>query len=171
MTPAIASPGFLEKVQEVSLEGRRLIQSFEGCRLAAYQDQAGVWTIGYGTTRYPDGRRVQPGETCTPEDADRFFAHDLRRFEVAVDALTTDALTQRQFDGLVSCCYNIGEGGYRGSTLRKRVNANPGDPLIRGAFMLWHSAGGKPNKGLWRRRHKEADWYFGVQTTIPPFPG
>ncbi len=152
-------------------EGRRLIQRFEACRLSAYQDVAGIWTIGWGTTRYPDGRRVQAGDTCTQEEADRFFAHDLRRFELGVDALTTDAVSPRQFDALVSCTYNIGEGAYSGSTLRRRVNANPGDPSIRGAFMMWHRADGKPSKGLWRRRHLEADFYFGVSTPVPPFPG
>ena len=37
-----------------------LIKKWEGCKLTAYKCPAGVWTIGIGTTRYPDGRPVKP---------------------------------------------------------------------------------------------------------------
>jgi GH24 family phage-related lysozyme (muramidase) len=30
--------------------GLTLLKQFEGCRLDAYQDGAGVWTVGYGHT-------------------------------------------------------------------------------------------------------------------------
>jgi len=143
--------------------GRALIQTFESCRLTAYPDSANVWTIGWGTTRYPDGRRVAKGDTCTQEQADAWFWHDLRRFEDDVDALTTDRVTPRQFDALVSFTYNVGQGHYRSSTLRKKVNANPNDPAIRAEFTKWVYSGGKKVKGLLRRRIAEADHYFGEE--------
>ena len=34
----------------ISANGIKLIQQFEGLRLKAYQDAVGVWTIGYGHT-------------------------------------------------------------------------------------------------------------------------
>ena len=34
----------------ISNTGLELIKRFEGCRLKAYQDSVGVWTIGYGQT-------------------------------------------------------------------------------------------------------------------------
>lgn len=158
------------KVTSLSPEGVALIKQFEGLRLEAYPDSAGIWTIGYGTTRYPNGQKVRPSDRCTVEQADLYFGHDLQRFELAVDALTVDGLVQRQFDALTSFVYNVGESAYRDSTLRKRVNANPNDPAIRDQFMRWHNAGGKPVLGLWRRRHREADFYFGVSTPMPPGP-
>ena len=150
--------------------GVRLIQSFEGLRLAAYLDSAGIPTIGYGTIRYPNGIKVTLGDVCTEADADDYFRHDLTRFDLDVDALTTDAVAQREFDALCSFCYNVGSAAYKGSRLRQKVNADHTDGSIREEFMKWHYAGGKPVLGLWNRRHKEADFYFGVTTPIPPMP-
>ena len=48
-----------------SSKGLALTQQFEGCRLTAYQDQVGVWTIGYGHT----GPDVTPGLTITEEQS------------------------------------------------------------------------------------------------------
>ena len=46
--------------------GLALTEQFEGCRLTAYQDQVGVWTIGYGHT----GTDVTPGLTITQQQAE-----------------------------------------------------------------------------------------------------
>ena len=154
--------------------GEELAKRWEQCRLTAYDDNGnaagGVWTIGWGTTRYPDGTRVKSGDTCTQEQADAWFRHDWARFVQAMDALTTDQITERQAGALTCFVYNVGEAGYRGSTLRRRVNANPTDPTIRAAFMMWHKDDGVPLLGLWRRRHSEADYYFGVSTPCPEMP-
>lgn len=158
------------KVLEPSPEGISLIHAFESCRLSAYLDVAGIPTIGWGTTRYPSGEKVKMGDLCTPEQADMYFAHDLKRFALAVDALTVDTISQRQFDALTSFVYNTGETAYRDSTLRRVVNTDPNDPGIRRQFMRWHFAGGKPIRGLWKRRHREADFYFGKLTPLPAWP-
>lgn len=157
--------------------GIALLHGSEACRLRAYLDTGKLPTIGWGTTVYPDGRRVLMGDTCTQAQADAWFARDLARFERAVDVLTIDAITQQQFDALVNLTYNIGEPNYRTSTVRRLVNANPNDPAIRAAFMRWYkdNIDGDPAlegvAGLWARRHREADFYFGVTTPCPPFPG
>jgi lysozyme len=137
--------------------GFSLIKTFEGCRLTAYQDIAGVWTIGFGTTVYPNGQRVQPGDVWSMTQAETSFQ-------------TVDTITPRQFDALVSLTYNIGSQAYRDSTVRKRVNAGSSPGLIREAWMRFHWAGGQRVKGLWIRRHKECDFFFGVHTTRPPMP-
>lgn len=160
----------MAKVTRVSAAGIALIHRWEELRLEAYLDVADIPTIGWGTTRYPDGSKVALGDTCTKDHADAYFEHDLRRFELAVDALTVDMITQRQFDALTSFAYNTGEGAYRDSTLRRRVNANPDDSDIRREFMRWIYSGGKRRRGLWNRRHAEADHYFGVTTPTPPYP-
>lgn len=155
---------------KVTPAGLALLQAFEACRLAAYRDSGGVWTIGWGTTRYPNGRPVLPGDTCSQAQADQWFAFDLGRVEVGVDALTRDDVTPAQFDALVSFAYNCGEAAYRASTLRRKVNADPADPTIRAEFMKWHYDNGTPVPGLRRRRQLEADHYFGVTTPVTPFP-
>ena len=138
----------------VSNQGVDLICDFEGKRLAAYDDGVGVWTIGFGTTIYPNGIKVKKGDTCTLDQAKSYMVHDLKKFEQAVNGAVNIALNQNQFDALVSLAYNIGTGAFNKSTLVKKLNA--GD--ISGAadqFDVWINAGGKRMQGLVNRRVKE----------------
>lgn len=138
----------------VSLSGVDLICGFEGKRLVAYDDGVGVWTIGFGTTVYPNGIKVKKGDTCTEAQAKAYMAHDLKKFESAVNNAVKVSLNQNQFDALVSLAYNIGTGAFSKSTLVKKLNAND----IRGAadqFDVWVNAGGKRMQGLVNRRAKE----------------
>ena len=68
----------LGTTMKISNDGLKLIQSFEGYRSNAYDDGVGVWTIGYGTTKYPNGERVKKGDVCTLEQANQYMAHDLK---------------------------------------------------------------------------------------------
>ena len=143
-------------VDEISVSnlGVDLICDFEGKRLAAYDDGVGVWTIGFGTTIYPNGIKVKKGDTCTLDQAKSYMAHDLKKFEQAVNGAVNIALNQNQFDALFSLAYNIGTGAFNKSTLVKKLNA--GD--ISGAadqFDVWINAGGKRMQGLVNRRVKE----------------
>ena len=140
----------------VSLFGVDLICDFEGKRLVAYDDGVGVWTIGFGTTIYPNGIKEKKGDTCTEAQAKSYMAHDLKKFEQAVNGAVNIPLNQNQFDALVSLAYNIGTGAFNKSTLVKKLNA--GD--IRGAadqFDVWVNAGGKRMQGLVNRRAKEKE--------------
>ncbi|WP_227061841.1 lysozyme [Acinetobacter pittii] len=134
--------------------GVDLITSFEDTRTKAYDDGVGIWTIGIGTTVYPNSVKVKQGDTCTLEQAKTYFKHDLAKFEKTVNESVTSPLNQNQFDALVSLTYNIGSGAFRGSTLLKLLNK--GD--YKGAadqFLVWNKAGGKVMKGLVRRREAE----------------
>ena len=138
----------------VSLFGVDLICGFEGKRLAAYDDGVGVWTIGFGTTVYPNGIKVMKGDTCTEAQAKTYMAHDLKKFEATVNKAVTVQLNQNQFDALLSLAYNIGASAFSQSTLVKKLNAND----IRGAadqFDVWVNAGGKRMQGLVNRRARE----------------
>jgi len=149
------------KVTKISQAGIDLILSFEGFEPRPYLCSAGVPTIGFGTTRYPDGRKVSitdPG--ITRAKAVEFFKHDLEYFEKKVDAFCRDDINQANFDALVSFCYNCGENNLKSSTLLKKVNANPKDPAIREEFVKWTRANGKVVKGLERRRIAESSLYF-----------
>ena len=149
------------KITKVSKSGIDLIKSFEGLRLKPYLCSAGICTVGYGTTIYPNGIKVTLKDTpITEAQAEEFLAHDLIYFEKQVDAFTTDAVSQNQFNALVSFAYNCGVGNLKGSTLLKKVNANPNDPSISAEFAKWNRAGGKIVNGLTTRRTKESQLYF-----------
>ena len=138
----------------VSDKGVDLICEFEGKRLAAYDDGVGVWTIGFGTIKYPDGNRVKKGDACTLEQAKEYMRHDLIEFEHTVNSSVKVPLNQNQFDALVSLAYNIGSNAFKSSTLVKKLNT--GD--YRGAsdqFNVWINAGGKRMQGLVNRRDRE----------------
>ncbi|WP_409246581.1 lysozyme, partial [Acinetobacter baumannii] len=116
--------------------GVNLISGFEGTRFTAYDDGVGIWTIGTGTTVYPNGVKVKKGDACTAEQAKTYFKHDLAKFEKTVNESVTVPLTQNQFDALVSLTYNIGSGAFKNSTLLKKLNK--GD--YQGAadqFLVW----------------------------------
>ncbi|OTG81891.1 lysozyme [Acinetobacter sp. ANC 4558] len=143
----------------VSDFGINLICGFEGKRLAAYDDGVGVWTIGFGTTIYPNGQKVKKGDTCTEIQAKQYMQNDLKKFEHIVNEAVTVQLNQNQFDALVSLTYNIGSGAFEKSTLLKKLNT--GD--YQGAadnFDRWVNAGGKRLQGLVNRRAKEKELFL-----------
>ena len=84
---------------------------------------AGVWTIGYGSTRYHDGRAVKPGDKLADDvQADALFANTLGQYEDAVNRYVKVHLTQNQFDALVSFTYNEGTSALQHSTLLVKLN-------------------------------------------------
>lgn len=148
------------KITKINKKGIDLIKKFEGCYLTAYLCPAQIPTVGIGTIRYPDGTKVKLGDKCTAEQAEQYLMHDLKQFELSVDAMCTDMLNENQFSALVSFCYNLGAGALKSSTLLKKVNANPNDPTIANEFMKWVNGGGKKLPGLVKRRTAEVELYF-----------
>ena len=147
------------ELMAVSAKGVDLICSFEGLRLTAYDDGVGIWTIGFGTIKYPNGVRVKRGDTCTLEQAKSYMKHDLVEFEHTVNSLVKVPLNQNQFDALVSLTYNIGSGAFKSSTLLKKLNLSD----YKGAadqFDVWVNAGGKRMQGLANRRAKEKSLFL-----------
>ncbi|HDT2122885.1 TPA: lysozyme [Enterobacter roggenkampii] len=139
---------------QTSDKGIALIKQFEGCKLTAYQDSVGVWTIGYGWTQPVDGKPIRAGMTIKQETAERLLKTGLVNYEIDVSRLVKVSLTQGQFDALVSFTYNLGARSLSTSTLLRKLNA--GD--YAGAadeFLRWNKAGGKVLNGLTRRREAE----------------
>jgi lysozyme len=133
-----------------SQNGLTLTQKFEGLRLTAYQDQVGVWTIGYGHT----GTDVYPQLTITQEQANNLLMQDVASAVAAVNRLVTIAFYQDGFDALVDFAFNLGNNALAGSTLLRKLNAND----FAGAaaeFPKWCKAGGKVARGLLLRRQAE----------------
>ena len=140
---------------ETSANGIHLIEQFEGCRLRAYQDAVGVWTIGYGHTR-----GVFEGMTTDHDGAEALLRMDLEEAEAAVNRLVAVPIEQCQFDALVSFTFNLGAGNLSRSTLLRKLN----DGDYEGAaaeFPRWNRAGEKVLAGLTRRREAEQALFRG----------
>lgn len=147
------------KVFTTSTKGITFLGLEEGCVLQPYLDSVKKPTIGYGSTYWEDGQPVKmTDKPITKERAAQLFQTTLKRYEAQVNRSITSQINQNQFDAMVSLCYNIGTAGFAGSTVVKRVNANPNDPTIQQAFEMWSKAGGKPI--LLGRRKREARVYF-----------
>jgi GH24 family phage-related lysozyme (muramidase) len=146
----------------ISPTGIALIKGFESCDLHAYPDPGtggDPWTIGWGTTRYANGKPVRPGDTVTQAEADALLNNDLVRFERQVTRAIGNAPTsQNQFDALVSFDYNTGE--LLSSTLLRLHNAGDYAGAAR-EFGRWVHSDGKVLPGLIHRRAEEANLYEG----------
>ena len=145
--------------KKTSSNGTSLIREFEGFVASAYLCPAGVWTIGIGTTVYPNGTKVKQGGKCTQEQALEYLQHDLKSFEKTVNDSVKVPLSQNQFDALVSLSYNIGSGAFKNSTLLKKLNAKD----YAGAadqFLVWNKGGGKVMQGLVKRRARERELFL-----------
>lgn len=133
---------------------------FEGLRLSAYLCPAGKWTIGYGSTFWPDGRPVKLGDRLANEaEARALLDATLRPFEQSVAALVK-AATPAQFGALVSFAFNTGINSLRRSTLLRLHNA--GDTIgAEKQFGKWTRSRGRVLPGLVQRRKAEAALYRG----------
>jgi len=128
----------------------------EGLKLKPYLDTQGIPTIAMGNTYYLDGKKVKmQDKPLTIREAYKLGRVTSDNFAKQVNALLTKEVTQNQFNALVSLAYNIGIPRFKTSTVLKRVNANPNDPTIKNAFMMWTK-----NKELIGRRKSEVEQYF-----------
>jgi lysozyme len=139
--------------------GLTLIKTFEGLRLNAYQDVAGIWTIGYGHTRI-----VSAGMTFTQDQADQALNADLLSTETSVDrALDGVETTDNQFAAMVALSYNIGSGNFASSTILREHRTGAAQAAAA-AFLLWNKAtiDGvlQVVRGLTNRREAERTLYL-----------
>lgn len=135
-----------------SIVGIDLTEREEALRLIAYQDQGGVWTVGYGHT----GKDVFPGQVISKQQAITWLQDDTEKSVAAVNASVHVNLTQQEFDSLVDFTYNVGVHAFETSSLLKLLNA--GDYAgANAAFKSWVFVKGQVNKGLWNRRQAEQD--------------
>jgi len=139
-----------------------LLKFFEGCRLTAYQDIRGVWTIGFGHT----GDDVYEGLTISQDQSDNLLQQDLAKFVTGVANLLEDCtVTQSQFDALIDFSYNLGTHALSESTLLKLIKAGDMDNAAN-EFPRWSHAGATVVRGLYIRRMTER--YLFVNNQLPP---
>lgn len=168
---AIALPGIVPGAPSVERNrpgigsrGLALITSFEGYKSASYPDSKGVWTIGYGTTRV-NGRPVVQGMSCSKDQAAIWLADDTDEAYRSVVQLVKVPLTQNQLDSLICFVYNVGHGGFSGSSLLRTINTHA--PVTESLFTRWNKITVVKNgrkvmvelAGLTRRRKAEFALY------------
>lgn len=108
----------VDEVKGLSLKGENLIKSYEKLKLKPYEDAVGVKTIGYGHTGEGTNK-----DSITIEEANQLLQKDVIKAENAISRLVKVELTQNQHDALVSFIFNSGVGGFKSSTLLKKLNA------------------------------------------------
>lgn len=147
-----------------------IIKKWEGFYSNAYQDSAGIWTIGYGTIQYRNGTKVKKGDTITMANALNELEYEVQQKTSGINKLLLGvSLNDNQYNAIVSLAYNIGLGAVGSSTLLKKVKANPADatiysysstsPVDSCEFLRWVRAGGNVVNGLTNRRIDEAKLY------------
>ena len=127
------------------------IKKFESCALTAYQDTAGVWTIGYGHTA-----GVKRGDRCTLYQAEQYLKEDLAKFEAVANRVKLLS-TQGKYDAVLDFIYNCGQANFNASTLKKYIEDNRKTWEIQEQFLRWVNSGGKKRGGLVSRRIWEAN--------------
>jgi len=138
-----------------------LIKRFEGCRLKPYLCPAGIATIGYGSTRYPDGRRVtMQDEPISEEKAEVFLYYIVTRITYSIFKLCPILLTEDRGKqaSIIDFVYNLGTGNLKASTLRRRINEGNWDEAAH-ELRKWIYGGGRRLRGLIIRRNVEARFF------------
>ena len=104
-------------MREINSAGLALLKSFEKCKLEAYQDQGGVWTIGWGHT----DPTVCQGMVYTQQQADQQLLNDLETFYV-LDHYLTEQCNDNQYSALICLAFNVGLRAVRLSNTLRLIN-------------------------------------------------
>ena len=145
----------------ISEKGINFLKQLEGEKLEAYQDDAGVWTIGVGHT----GIDVYKGKKITSEESSELLKKDINRFESQVNKSIKVTLNQNQFDVCVCLAFNI--GAFSTSSVARFINEGKPQSEIDRAFRMWNKITDPKtkkkvvNKGLINRREKEIKFFKG----------
>lgn len=166
---SFAEDGTQDEDKSLSVDGEDLLKSIEALALQPYDDQTGKpitqWvkgaTIGYGHLisksewdLYKNG--------ITEAQAEALFDADLAPYVATVNEAITVTVTQQQFDAMVVLAFNIGRGGFAGSSVVKLVNdPNADTPFdsLEDAWKSWNKSQGVVNQGLINRRNAEWNMY------------
>ncbi|EGV2901468.1 lysozyme [Salmonella enterica] len=140
--------------------GLAALKREEDCKLTAYTDSRGVWTIGTGHTGRVDGVVVSKGMTITQDTANRLLRDDLSWVERCIAERVTVPLNQNQYDALCSLIFNIGENAFIGSSVCHYLNAG-NYTAAADAFLKWRRSGSNPTI-LAPRRGRERAMFLGL---------
>lgn len=142
------------KDMAVSLQGTKLISSFEGFKSTSYTCGGNKPTIGFGhviqeweKNEFLNGISLEKGQELLKNDIQNFFIPIVKK-------IVKVPLNQNEFDTLISFTYNLGATNLANSTLLKYLNNNQREEASL-QFGLWRNVGGKYSQGLFKRRISE----------------
>jgi GH24 family phage-related lysozyme (muramidase) len=138
-----------------------LIAGKEGFESKAY-NKDGHWTIGYGNTRYSNGKAVQPGDTITRENAQKHFTHHLENVVSPKLAKLPHwgKMSPHQQAAMMSFSYNVGENFYgtKGFETISSALSHPDNwKQVPAALTKYNKSEGKVLPGLITRRKAEGE--------------
>lgn len=151
---------------DIDEAGVALIGQFEAFVPHPYKDSGGVWTIGYGSTYYPDGRSIKPNDPPISKQQ----ALEIKKYIIARDfvpavrlalakPIANGLVSQNMFNACVSLAYNIGVKAFVGSSVVRNLNAGKMQAAAD-SFLLWNKDNGKIIKGLVNRRNAERELFL-----------
>ena len=144
----------------VSKNGLDLIKEFESFKSKPYLCPSRIPTTGFGSTYYPDGKKVTlQDKEITEEKAFEILEYIANKdFGSNINKVVKVPLNQNQFDALVSFAYNVGNGNFNSSTLLRKLNSSDYEGAAN-EFKKWNRSGGKILAGLARRRKAEKELF------------
>jgi lysozyme len=146
----------------INERGIAILKECEGLRLNAYRCPAGIWSVGYGSTK-----KVTEGMVINRDEAEARLVEDLALVEKQVNQLVQVPLTENEFSALVSFCYNVGATRFKSSTLLKKLNR--GDLFgVAQEFHRWVYTQGRILPGLMNRRRQEQALFLSPEYPITP---
>ena len=152
----------------------QLIQQFEGFHFDAYPDPLSggdPWTIGWGSTRYSDGRSVAKGDKINRVEADMLLRQEVDRIAEKLRATVPFwvGMADHQKCALISFAYNLGSGFYDAAgfaTITKRLKEKDWAKVPE-AMMLYRNPGSSVEAGLKRRREAEGRLWASGKAAAP----
>jgi len=142
----------------------------EGFRAEAYPDPIHGWevpTVGYGSTTYPDGRKVKKGDRIGKMEARIMLSHFLNTqvFPVINATPCSQYLNENQMVALASFGYNLGPGYFTSRhTLMGTMLSDPSlwtaKEYVTEMFMVYCNPGTSAETGLKNRRKREAELFL-----------
>jgi lysozyme len=145
----------------ISDAGIATLREREGCKLEAYQDSVGCWTIGVGHTAAAGEPIPCAGMTITQDEADDLLDEDLDAYEDCVNEVVAEPMTQSQYDAFVSICFNIGQTAFAQASFVASFNHGDSDGCAS-AILWWN----KPPEIIPRRQGEYVQFLGGYVARV-----
>lgn len=141
-------------MKKISDKCLNIVKEFEGCRLTAYRDEVGVWTIGYGITNSDfkiTKKIIRKGMKISKATAEKWLEESLNKkyLPLVLEYDKQYNWNQNELDALVSFCYNIG------SIKQLTADGTRSKAVVASKMLQYNKAGGRVYNGLTRRRKAE----------------